>query len=552
MMSKFASCSLVALLLAAGAIHMSAQGPSPRLRDSASPSTACADLARLTLGDSTTITSATLVTTGSLAVSPTQTLANLPSFCRVRGVSKPSADSNIQFEMWLPQPENWNGKFLSSGEGGFAGTLNYTRNGLDGGLDELVRRGYATASTDTGHAASDTWWAIGHPERAIDYLYRSKHVVTVAAKGVIAAYYGRQPNHSYFSSCSNGGRQGLLEAQRYPDDFDGFVIGAPWNFQSHSNAGFVWNSQALAAAGAAIPAEKLLAINKAVLDACDANDGLVDGVVADPRKCLQFNPAMLACHGPAQANGAVVGDTNECLTPPQLTALQKIYQGPKNPRTGEAIFPGFATGSEAGWTSLVANRSATGLPNGYFANLVAEDPKWDFNTFNFDSDMAKADEKIGKLGNAISTDYSAAKRRGVKIIQYHGWNDQTLQPAYSPDYYDQVAKANAGLAATQDFYRLFMVPGMTHCYGGPGATSFGAVGQQIPPVRDASHDIQTALENWVERGTAPAQLIATKFTDDKAETRSVKLTRPLCLYPTTPRYKGTGDPNDAANFACVQ
>ena len=541
MMAKFASCSLVALLLAAGAIRMSAQGPSPRPRDSSTP-TACADLTRLTLENSTTITSASLVTSGSLAVSPTTTLSKLPAFCRVQGISKPSADSNIAFEVWLPEPANWNQKFLSSGEGGFAGTLNYTRNGLDGGLDELVRRGYATASTDTGHVSSDTWWAVGHPEKATDYLYRAKHVVTVAAKGVIARYYGRPPSHSYFSSCSNGGRQGLLEAQRYPDDFDGFVIGAPWNFQSHSNTGFVWNTRALSEPGAAIPPEKLPAINKAVLSACDADDGLADGVIADPHQC-KFNPATLACKGE---------ETNECLTQPQLAALQKIYQGPKNPRTGEAIFPGFAMGGETGWTGLVSNRSATGLPNGYFANLVSEDPKWDFRSFNFDSDMAKADEKIGKLGNAISTDYSAADRRGVKIIQYHGWNDQTLQPAYSPEYYDQVAKANGGVAATRNFYRLYMVPGMTHCYGGPGATSFGAVGQQIPPARDATHDIQTSLENWVERGVAPGQLVATKFTDDKAETRSVKLTRPLCVYPGVPRYKGAGDPNDAANFACVQ
>jgi feruloyl esterase len=265
-------------------------------------------------------------------------------------------------------------------------------------------------------------------------------------------------------------------------------------------------------------------------------------VIADPRRC-KFDPAVLTCRGE---------DTNECLTPPQVAALQKIYQGPKNPRTGVSIFPGFAVGGEAGWTGLVANRSATGLPNGYFANLVYGNRDWDYRSFNFDSDMANADEKIGKLGNATAVDYSAAKRRGVKIIQYHGWNDQTLQPAYSPDYFDQVVKANGGVASTQDFYRLFMVPGMTHCYGGPGATSFGGVGQQIPPVRDAAHDIQTALENWVERGTAPAQLIATKFSDDKATTRTVKLTRPLCLYPTVARYKGTGDPNDAGNFACVQ
>jgi feruloyl esterase len=540
-MVKHASRGLVVVLLA-GAIHTYAQAPSRSSGEATRKPVACADLTGLALDGATSITSATLITSGTTAVSPTVTLTNLPAFCRVQGVSKPSADSNIAFEVWLPQPANWNTKFLSAGEGGFAGTLNYTRNGLDGGLDELLKRGYATASTDTGHVASDTWWAVGHPEKTIDYLYRAKHVVTVAAKAAISAFYGRPPSRSYFSSCSNGGRQGLLEAQRYPDDYDGLVIGAPWNFQSHSNAGFVWDTQALNAPGAAIPAAKLPAITKAVLAACDNNDGLADGVVANPRAC-RFDPAVLTCHG---------ADTNDCLTPPQLAALQKIYQGPHNPRTGEAIFPGFAMGGEAGWSGMVANRSASGLPNGYFANLVFENRQWDFRTFNFDSDLTTADENIGRLGNATSLDYSAATRRGVKIIQYHGWNDQTLQPAYSPDYYDQIVNANGGLAATQNFYRLFMVPGMSHCYGGPGATSFGAVGQQIPPVRDGTHDIQTALENWVEHGTAPNQLIATKFTDNEAATRTVKLTRPLCLYPTVPRYKGTGDPNDAANFACVR
>ena len=541
MLLKQAPLGLVVVLLA-GAVGTRAQVPLSGSREAARAPMSCADLSALKLDGTTSITSATLVASGTLVVSSSVTLTNLPPLCRVQGVSRPSPDSDIAFEVWLPEAAAWNGKFLSSGEGGYAGTLNYTRNGLDGGLYELVRRGYATASTDTGHRAADTWWAVGHPERAIDYLYRSKHVVTVAAKSVIAAFYGRPPSRSYFSSCSNGGRQGLLEAQRYPDDFDGFVIGAPWNFQSHSNAGFVWNAQALSAPGATIPAEKLPAIAAAALAACDKNDVLADGVIANPRAC-RFDLKTLLCQG---------GETNECLTPPQIAALQKVYDGPKNPKTGEPIFPGFAMGGEMGWSGIVANRSATGLPNGYFANLVFGSPQWDFRTFNFDSDMATADEKIGRLGNAVSLDYSAASRRGVKIIQYHGWNDQTLQPAYSPDYYDQVVRANNGLDATQSFYRLFMVPGMTHCSGGPGATSFGAVGQQIPPVRDAVHDIQTALETWVERGTPPAQLTATKFTDAAAATRTVQLTRPLCLYPTVPRYKGTGDPSDAASFTCVR
>ncbi len=501
---------------------------------------ACGDLTALTFDGNTTVTAATVVTSGTLVTPANQTLTNLPAFCRVQGLSQPTSDSHIYFEVWLPTA-TWNGKFLSSGEGGYAGALNYTRLGLDGGLDELVRRGYATASTDTGHVASDTWWAVGHRERAVDYLYRSKHLVTVAAKGLIKAFYGRGATHSYFNSCSNGGRQALLEIQRFPDDYDGFVVGAPWNFQSHSNAGFVWNAQALSAPGAAIPPAKLPFITAAVVAACDAKDGLPDGVIADPSRC-EFDPATLLCQG---------AESNSCLTQPQLDALKKIYAGPANPRTGHKIFPGFALGAEAGWAGLVTNTTASGLGQGYFANLVFENPAWDYRSFNFDSDMAYADFRVGTLGNAIETDLSAARKRGIKIIHYHGWNDQTLQPAYSPEYYDSVVKEMGGLRKTQSFYRLFMVPGMTHCYFGPGATSFGAVGQQIPPVRDATHDIQTALENWVENGVAPKGMVATKYTDNAATTRSILLTRPLCAYPELPRYSGTGDPNDAANFVCT-
>jgi Tannase and feruloyl esterase len=331
-----------------------------------------------------------------------------------------------------------------------------------------------------------------------------------------------------------------MEAQRFPDDYDGIVVGAPWNFQSHSNAGFVWNAQALSAAGAAIPPAKLPAITAAVLAQCDGFDGLVDGVIADPRRC-PFIPATLACTG---------GETNSCLTPAQLVALEKIYQGPSNPRTGEPLFPGFALGGEKGWAGLVTNTTAAGLGNGYFANIVFQNPAWDYGTFNFDTDMAYADMTAGVLGNATDPNMSAARRRGVRIIQYHGWNDQTLQPAYSPQWYETVARTMGGLRKTQDFYRLFMVPGMTHCYFGPGATSFGGVGQQIPPVRDATHDVQTALERWVEEGVAPERLVATKYTDDKAATRTVLLTRPLCVYPAVAHYSGSGDPNAAPSFVC--
>ena len=488
----------------------------------------CADLARLSFEGNTTITAATTVS-GTLTTSPSQTLSALPEFCRVIGVSKPTADSRITFEVWMPA-NGWNGKFLSSGEGGFVGVLNYTRGGLDGGLDELVRRGYATASTDTGHVSSDEFWAIGHPERVADYAYRAKHLVTVAAKGLITAYYGKAPDFSYFSSCSNGGRQGLIEMQRFAADYDGVVVGAPWAFQSHSSAGMVWTKLALAAPGAAIPAAKLPAIQAAAIAACDKKHGVSGGVIEDPRRC-SFDPSVLLC---------ATEDNDRCLTKPQVEAVKKLYAGPSNPRTGEKIFPGWTPGGEGGWTNLGAQM----LPNGYFGNLVFENEKWDFKRFDFDKDMAAADAKIGAIANANSTDFSAAKARGVKVIMYHGWNDSVLQPEYTPQYYEQIAAANGGMDKTQNFMRLFMVPGMAHCYGGPGASSFGGVGQQIPPVRDAAHDVQMALEAWVEKKVAPNQIVATKYTDDAPATRTVKSARLICPYPQVPKYKGSGDKAD--------
>ena len=504
------------------------------------PDRACGELVGLTFEGNTTIAASTTVSTGALVTPTGQSLPGLPAFCRVIGVSRPTSDSDIRFEVWLPA-DSWNGKFVSSGEGGFAGRLNYTRLGLDGGLDEWLRRGYATASTDTGHRSTDDNWAVGHPERVIDYAYRSKHLVTVAAKGLIAAYYGRPATHAYFNSCSNGGRQGLMEVQRYPGDYDGVVVGAPWNYQSRSNAGFVWDAQTLGASGAAIPSSKLPAIQAAAVAACDATDGLVDGLIEQPDKC-SFAPEILQC---------TTADSDDCLTEAQIASLERLYSGPTNPRTGAAIFPGWAMGSERGWARWVDADGVTNLGHSYFSNLVFEDPDWDYRTFDFEEDLTFAESKVGSLADAIDTDLSAAKRQGVKIIQYHGWNDQTLQPAYSPGYYDLVTAETGGLAETQDFYRLFMVPGMAHCYRGPGANSFGGVGQQIPPQRDALHDVQLALEKWVETGVAPDRLVATKYVDDDADTTTVEFTRTLCPYPSVARYSQSGDPGEAENFVCT-
>jgi feruloyl esterase len=502
---------------------------------------ACSALAGATLQGGAVVTRATAVPAGTLRVSDRLSVPNLPAFCRVEGISKPTADSNIHFEVWLPSPAAWNQRFLSAGEGGYAGQIRYGGSAADGALDSNLRRGYATASTDTGHEAADLHFAIGHPERGIDYLSRSKHLTTVAAKEIIARYYGHPPVRSYFSSCSNGGREGLLEAQMYPDDFDGVIVGAPWNLQSRSTVAHLWMRNMLNAPGAAIPVEKLAMVHAAVLKACDAADGLADGVINDPLSCA-FDPKTLQCSA---------ADGPGCLTALQVASLMKIYQGPRDPRDGSSIFPGFATGRET--QTFGHPDSVAGLPEGFITNFVHQDPNWDWRTYDVEKDMA-ATLAAGRIGDAGSTNYEAAKRRGVKIIQYHGWNDPGIPPGNSVRYYDQVAKANGGLAKTQAFYRLFMVPGMGHCAGDIGASNFGGAGQQPPPVRDGAHDVVTALEDWVERGTAPGEFIATKYAGPEAGSAGspqVKFQRRLCLYPAVAKYKGAGDPNAAASFVCT-
>jgi hypothetical protein len=487
--------------------------------------------------DDGAIIEATAVPPGALRLSNDLVVSNLPGFCRVVAVSRPTPDSEIRFEVWLPKAENWNQKFLSAGEGGFAGRILYGGRGTDGGLDENLRRGFATASTDTGHDAADIHFAVGHPERGVDYLVRAKHVTTVAAKAIITAYYGRPPVRSYFASCSNGGRQGLLEAQLYPDDFDGLIVGAPWNNQSRSLVSHLWMRQLLSAPGAAIPPAKLAILHAAVLKACDGSDGLVDGIITDPPQC-RFDLQTIACRS---------ADGPDCLTALQVATLRRIYEGPRDPRDGSSLFTPYVPGQETG--TFGQPDPVSGFPEQYVANFVYGDPDWTAASFDLATDTPNI-LAAGLTGDAALTDFAAARARGVKIIQYHGWTDLRIQPGSSPRYYDAVAAANGGLEATQDFYRLFMVPGMGHCFGDVGASNFGGVGQQLPPERDPSHDLVAALEAWVERDIAPEDFIATRYNDADPATRTVQFQRRLCLYPAVARYTPGGDPSAAASFTC--
>ena len=495
----------------------------------------CERLSDLKLAN-TTITAAQSVAAGSFGSAAA--FKDLPAFCRVTGVIKPTSDSEIKFEVWMPAA-GWNGKFQGVGNGGFAGSI--TQAALAGAL----ARGYAVASTDTGHSGGDASWALGHPEKIIDYGHRGIHEMTEKAKAIISAFYGAGPKHSYFASCSNGGRQALMEAQRYPNDYDGLIAGAPANYFTQTLTGFAWNMQAMLVDPASyIPASKLKAIEAAALAACDARDGVTDGVIDDPEGC-RFDPAVLLCKG---------AESDACLTEKQVAALKKIYGGPRNSK-GEQIVPGFLPGGEtgpAGWTIWITGAAPTRAAQFFFAsqterNMIHNDPAWDIKTFNIDQDSKLADDKLAPILNATDTNLKAFKARGGKLILYHGWSDAALPPTNTIRYFHDVV-AKMGRREVDSFMRLYMVPGMQHCGGGPGTDSFGAFVNAVPA--DAQHDLTVAIERWVEAGVAPNEIIASKRQSNDPKS-AVTRTRPLCPYPLVARYKGSGSTDDATNFVCA-
>jgi feruloyl esterase len=469
---------------------------------------------------------------------PPEPLARVPAYCRVAGVIQPSSDSHIQFEVWMPI-SGWNGKFQGVGNGGFAGAISYMA------MAVALAHGYATASTDTGHhgSALDSTWALKHPELVIDFAYRAIHETAAAAKAVIGAFYGEAPHHSYFNSCSNGGRQALMEAQRFPADYDGIIAGDPGNYWTHILAAGLWDKQMTLEPGSYISAAKLPALQAAGLAACDAIDGVKDGVIEDPERC-HFDPATLLCKGP---------ESDACLTAPQVAALKKLYAGPRN-SSGGRILPGYLPGGEAepdGWALWVTGPSPDkGLILSYstqfFQNMVYENPAWDFRTFDLDRDTQAADRKLGAIMNATDPDLSRFKDRGGKLIIYHGWSDAALPALNTVDYYQSVV-SKMGPQEAGTFIRLFMAPGMQHCGGGSGPNGFGMTpGSEGDPL----HDIDAAVKHWVEDGVAPQEIIATKYKIPSKAASGAARTRPLCPYPQVARWNGTGSTDDAANFTC--
>lgn len=544
--SRRSCCSLgfLAIVVAACSGAVEAQAPIEQLVSSRFAATSCEGLKSLAL-PGTTITVAELVSAGppprQPGSAPPRALVSsegvpvaFPPFgapgyypferpfvvaahCRVVAVLRPSADSEIGMEVWMPF-ENWNGKFQMLGNGGWAGGISY------GTMPRSLNEGYATASTDTGHKGGTGEFALGHPEQVIDFGYRAVHETAVTSKAIISAFYERAPRLSYWNGCSTGGRQGLMEAQRYPEDFDGIIAGAPANNTTHLAA---WRiaveAKVLKEPASVVPPDKLALVNRAVLAACDALDGVTDEFLTDPRQC-HFDPSTLLCR---------VGDGDGCLTAPQVEAVKMGY-APATTKSGELIYPGLVPGAESRWVMLTGATPVPGRLNDLdvFRYLVHEDPAWDWRTFDLARDTALADAKVGYM-NASNPDLSVFKARGGKLIVYHGWNDGgnggAISPLNSVNYYASVL---ASMGPQQDdWLRLFMVPGMAHCGGGPGAHEVNWV---------------AALERWRESGIAPDQLTGSRVNIDPR----VDMTRPVCPYPKVATYNGVGSTNDEASFVC--
>jgi feruloyl esterase len=476
----------------------------------------CEDLEDLRL-PAADVTSADMVDRGGFRLPDVREastrFAAVPPFCRVRVTARPSRDSDIKIEVWLPAT-GWNGKFQAVGNGGWAGVIPYVS------LAGAITAGYASAGTDAGHEGNTASFAVGHPERVIDMGYRAVHEMTVHAKAIIAAYYGTAPALSLWNACSTGGRQGITAAVRYPEDFDGVVAGAPAVNWMHLHAGRLALHQAVNRTPAhRIPAGKYPAIHAAVVNACDPLDGVVDGVIENPRAC-SFDPAVLECRGT---------DTADCLTRPQVESASAFYAAVTDPSTGALVMPGLERGTELAWATLGGDQPLGNAVEA-FKYVVYRDSKWDWRTFTLAEGLRRALDADGGVLGSTDANLGPFFARGGKLLIYHGWNDPQVPPGNTIAFYtrmlDTVGAETAARSAA-----LFLVPGMNHCSGGTGADRFNGV---------------SVLEQWIATGTPPARIPASRVVEGQ-----VIRTRPLCPYPQVATWNGTGSTDEEANFSCT-
>lgn len=485
----------------------------------------CEDLATLAIAN-TMIASAAVVAAGAFQApapafgGPGPNYSTLPAFCRVTGSIHPTADSDIRFELWLPEGP-WNGRFMQTGNGGAAGSI------VHASLFDPLVSGYAVANTDTGHegGGGDFSWAVGHPEKLVDYQYRAVHELTVVGKALTTQRFGRAPEKSYWNGCSTGGRQGLKEAQRFPEDYDAIVAGAPASWWSPLMSLSVAIQRDVGPGGLGL--DKLGLLKERAIAACDALDGVTDRVIGEPAQC-NFDPAALQCSG---------AETAMCLAPSEVAAAKRIYGGLVT-STGAQLYPGTGFASEPLWGAYASPQFSIGT--NFFRNVVMQDPSWDPATFNLDTDVERAEQLDAGSAAAIDPDLSAFMARGGKLILYHGTTDGLIPYGGTVNYYESVVAA-LGAQRVEQHVKLYLVPGMDHCAGGEGAFAV---------------DWQKAMEDWVERGTEPGALLATRPPVSSGPpgappTPGKSFTRPVCVYPAVARYKGSGDEAVAESFECV-
>ncbi len=467
----------------------------------------CADLGRLSI-DTVVISETENREAGNLSQNRGADLS-LPAHCRVAAVLSPSDDSHIEMELWLP--ENWNGKFLALGNGGWAGSISFSAMAIG------LQSGYAVASNDTGHIGGSAAFAVGHPEKVVDFAWRAMHEMTAHSKTLIESFYARPPRFSYYQGCSTGGRQGMISAQRFPEDFDAIIAGAPVYNQLALNAVQFHNMKTLIEnRPLALSPEKVQMLHDSMLASCEANDGVEDGFLNNPLSC-SFAPESLRCEG---------SQTSACLTNAELTAVDAVFNGAYS-ANGELLYPGHAKGFELGWRIPQANAAPSALQTEATQYVAYEDADWDWREFELERDLALVRSKAGFI-EALDTDLSEFKARGGKILFYHGWNDPGPSPINTINYYNQVLATVDG--EDDDWMRLFMMPGMGHCRGGIGPDQANFLG---------------AMEAWVENGNTPARITASRIREGR-----VDMTRPLCPYPEVASWDGEGNPDDAANYSC--
>jgi feruloyl esterase len=475
----------------------------------------CESLKSLSL-PTVTITAAEFVPAGAPQSAPGRggMAGSLPAHCRVAAMLKPSSDSNIEMELWMPA-QDWNGKFLAVGNGGWAGSIQTAAiaNGL--------RRGYATASNDTGHKGGSASFALGHPEKLIDFGYRAMHEMAVHSKSIIQAFYSRGPRLSYYQGCSTGGRQGMMEAQRYPEDFDAIIAGAPVYNVVHLNVSQVSLQVGMLKEPAKImPQAKVRLFADAVVAACDEKDGVKDSIVSEPRMC-KFDPMVLLCKD---------GEGADCLSRAQAENARSAYLPVTNGK-GELIYPARSPGFETGWRIPTPGQPLNPLFGDMPRYVGRQDSNWDVMSFDLETDLALA-LKNGGFIESRDPDLSKFKARGGKLLLYHGWADPGPAPENTINYYEAV---NGKLGGSQsDWMRLFLMPGVGHCGGGVGPDQADFLG---------------TMERWRESGIAPDQITATRAGGRGGQT---PMSRPLCPYPQVARYTGSGNTDDATNFRCVQ